>query len=238
MRTLSRITCRHFCRAALVGVSIFAWSLWGTPANADWASGEEAFKRGDFTTAHNEWLPAAEAGDARAQAALGSLYIHGEGVAIDHEEALKWTSRAAEQGDITGQFNMGTIHAGGLGVDQDYTKAAEWFERAAAQDDAPSRYNLGILHARGLGVPRNDVYALFMLSTATIIAGDPETEVHEIAAAAENYSYVVMMTMTEAQIQEAIERTRTWESEFLKRYIKQRFGRRADPDAGDRLPEE
>jgi len=53
--------------------------------------------------------------------------------------------------------------------------AADWFARAAAQDDAASRFNLGVLYARGLGVPRDDEEAIFFLSTATIIAGDPES---------------------------------------------------------------
>ena len=133
---------------------------------------------------------------------------------------LRWTRRAAEQGDVTGQFNMGTIYAGGLGVERDYAEAAEWFARAAEQDDAASRFNLGVLYARGLGVPRDDEEAMFLLSTATIIAGDPEANLLEIGAAAENYAYVVMMTMEEPALTRALERTRAWEKEFLQRYLK------------------
>ena len=90
------------------------------PAAADWDSGQAAYERGDIAAAIEAWRPLAEAGDARAQAAIGSLYIHGQGVSVDYAEALRWTRRAAEQGDVTGQFNMGTIYAGGLGVERDY----------------------------------------------------------------------------------------------------------------------
>lgn len=205
------------------------------PAFADWDAGRAAFERGDAAGALRAWKPLAEAGDARAQAALGSLYVRGEGIAADYGEALKWTRRAALRGDVTGQFNMGTLYAGGLGVARDYAAAARWFARAAAQDDAASRFNLGVLHARGLGVERDDAEALFLLSTATVIAGDPEAGLQDIGAAAEHYAYVVMMTMEEAQIQRATERARAWEKEFLRRYLARRL-RRGPARALDPLP--
>ena len=192
-------------------------------AASDWEDGQAAFERGDIAAAIEAWMPLAEAGDARAQAAIGSLYIHGNGVAVDYAEALRWTRRAAEQGDVTGQFNMGTIYAGGLGVERDYGRAAGWFARAAEQDDAASRFNLGVLYARGLGVPKDDEEALFLLGTATIIAGDPEANLKEIGTAAENYAYVVIMTMEEPALTRALERTRAWEKEFLRRYLTRRL---------------
>ena len=214
----------------------------GLASTAEWAAGQAAYERGDFAAALQAWRPLAEAGEARAQAALGSLYIHGEGVPIDHAEGLRWTRLAAEQGDVTGQFNLGTFYAGGLGVERDYAAAAAWFGRAAAQDDAASRFNLGVLHARGLGVPRNDEEALFLLSTATIIAGDPEANLQEVGAAAERYAYIVLMAMEEPEVTRAIERTRVWETAFLRRYLSRRLrpaDRDLEPDAAfDRLPVE
>ena len=131
---------------------------------------------------------------------------------------------------------MGTIYAGGLGVERDYALAAEWFARAAEQDDAASRFNLGVLYARGLGVTKDDEEALFLLSTATIIAGDPEANLQEIGAAAENYAYVVMMTMEEPELTRALKRTREWEKDFLRRYLTRRV-RPAEPKGNlDRLP--
>ena len=218
--------------AAALALALAVAALAPGDALADWESGQAAYERGDAAAALEAWTPLAEAGDARAQAALGSLYIHGQGVAVDHAKALHWTRLAAEQGDVTGQFNMGTIYAGALGVERDYAVAAEWFARAGEQDDAASRFNLGVLYARGLGVSRDDVEALFLLSTATIIAGDPETNLQEIGAAAENYAYVVMMTMEEPEIALAIKRTREWEEAFLRRYLLQRFRR---PSSGEAL---
>ena len=42
---------------------------------------------------------AAEQGDADAQNNLGACYYHGQGVAKDYAEAVKWYNKAAEQGD-------------------------------------------------------------------------------------------------------------------------------------------
>ena len=225
-------------RLSLAALVAAVFTLCIGPASADWKTGQAAFERGDIAAALEAWQPLAEAGDARAQAAIGSLYIHGQGVAVDYEEALRWTRRAAEQGDVTGQFNMGTIYAGGLGVEPDYEIAAEWFRRAAEQDDAASRFNLGVLYARGLGVQKDDEEALFLLSTATIIAGDPEANLQEIGAAAENYAYIVMMTMEEPELTRALKRTRAWEKEFLRRYLSRRISP-AEPRSGlDPLPYE
>ena len=234
MGMMSRL--RQGVRWALVPFAAAAFALGVQSAAADWETGQSAFERGDIAAAIEAWRPLAEAGDARAQAAFGSLYIHGNGVPVDHAEALRWTRRAAEQGDVTGQFNMGTIFAGGLGVERDYAVAAEWFARAAEQDDAASRFNLGVLYARGLGVTKDDEEALFLLSTATIIAGDPEANLQEIGAAAENYAYVVMMTMEEPELTRALKRTREWEKDFLRRYLTRRV-QPAEPKSNlDRLP--
>ena len=55
--------------------------LWfGTPALDDFAKGLEAYQRGDYTAAINEWLPVGEQGDADAQVMLGAMYEEGQGV--------------------------------------------------------------------------------------------------------------------------------------------------------------
>jgi TPR repeat protein len=41
---------------------------------------------------------AAEQGHARAQTSLGLMFYHGEGVAQDTAEAIRWYRLAAEQG--------------------------------------------------------------------------------------------------------------------------------------------
>lgn len=223
-------------RACMLVALMLAVVIGGAPAVADFAAGRAAYEQGDFRAAREQWQALAEAGDAAAQAALGSLYIHGEGVPIDYRQALKWTLAAAEQGEVTGQFNMGSIHAGGLGVEKDLAEAARWFHLAAEQYDAMSRFNLAILYSRGLGVARNDAQAVYMYNTAAVIAGTPEIGLHDLAAEAERMALSMMMTMDQLEIQEAHARSKDFEERYLKHYLKGYFERRRSGDEAAQEP--
>ena len=48
----------------------------------------------------------AEAGDAKAQFDIGSMYETGSGVKQDYAEAAKWYRKAAERGDARAQYNL------------------------------------------------------------------------------------------------------------------------------------
>ena len=87
-----RRTLRVFVVAALL--SLLAVPGWG---QSD--AGYEAYKRGDYATAHRIWKSRADGGDASAQYNLGLLYHHGLGVKRQLSEAAKWYARAAENGD-------------------------------------------------------------------------------------------------------------------------------------------
>jgi len=213
-------------RAWLLAALMLALMVASTPVLADFASGRAAYEAGDFRAAREQWQALAEAGNATSQAALGSLYIHGEGVSVDYRKALNWTQLAAEQGDVTGQFNMGSIYAGGLGVERDYAEAARWFHLAAAQYDAVSRYNLGIFYSRGLGVERDNAEAVYMLNTAAVIAGTPEIGLYDLAGDAERLALNLMMTMKQRDIQEAHGRSKEFEAQYLKYYLQGYFNRK------------
>ncbi|MFM2366475.1 MAG: hypothetical protein RIR95_1083, partial [Pseudomonadota bacterium] len=60
--------------------------------------GLAAARAGDYETALREWRPLADQGHADAQAFLGAMYINGDGVARDPEEAARWYRLAADQG--------------------------------------------------------------------------------------------------------------------------------------------
>src|SRR5438128_6238473 len=48
----------------------------------------------------------AEQGDAEAQAKLGSMYSHEQGVPQDYAEALRWYRKAGDQGNANGQDGL------------------------------------------------------------------------------------------------------------------------------------
>jgi len=61
----------------------------------DYEKGWAAYKRDDYAAALKEFRPLAEKGNARAQSALGFLYLLGKGVPENYSEAVKWTRKGA-----------------------------------------------------------------------------------------------------------------------------------------------
>lgn len=91
-----------------------------------------AFDRGDYATALQEWLKAAQQGDASAQNNVATLYASGQGVARDLGEALKWWRRAAEQGFVDAVYAIGNFYAHGQGgLPQNKRDAATYWRKAA-----------------------------------------------------------------------------------------------------------
>lgn len=134
--------------------------LWPPAGMADLEAGLTAHARGDYDTALNELRPLAEAGNARAQSKLGTMYINGEGVPEDAEEGVRWYRKSAEQGFVDGQFNLGSAYASGRGVAKDDAEAARWYRMAAEQGDAEAQATLGAMFHIGIGVRRNSEKAL------------------------------------------------------------------------------
>lgn len=98
----------------------------------------------------------AQAGDARAQLHLASLYeTGGAGLPRDLAAARAWTHRAAERGDRMAMHNLGLFLIEGEGGPRDPSAAVGWFRRAAARGVVDSQYNLGLLYEAGEGVARN-----------------------------------------------------------------------------------
>jgi TPR repeat protein len=128
---------------------------------ADLAKGLAAYKAGDFATAQREFRLAAEAGDATAMLSLGFLYLHGEGVPANPQEAVRWLQPAAERGLAPAQHSLALAYYEGRGVTRNTAVAANYFESAALQGLADAQYNLGVLYSRGDGVPQDWARARF-----------------------------------------------------------------------------
>ena len=75
----------------------------------------------------------AELGAADAQNNLGVMYYNGEGVPLDHVEAVRWYRLAADQGFAAAQLNLGFMYDRGRGVPLDYAEALKWVSLAAAR---------------------------------------------------------------------------------------------------------
>jgi TPR repeat protein len=117
--------------------------------------GLEAYERGDFRRALQEWLPLASENNARAQRSVAVIYYNGQGIDQDYAEAMRWYRRAAEQGDQLAQLSLGTAHEFGEGVVQDHTEAVRWYRMAADQGNPSAQFSLGLAYENGRGAPKD-----------------------------------------------------------------------------------
>lgn len=110
---------------------------------------------GDYAELLKENYQRAVAGDAEAQAGLGSMYALGRGVTQDYKEAFAWYTKAAEQKYSLAQYSLGLMYYNGNGVPQDYKEALKWYTKAAEQGFAEAQYNLGLMYYDGKGVTKD-----------------------------------------------------------------------------------
>lgn len=128
-----------------------------TGARADVATGWAAYLHSDYVAALKELKPLAEAGNADAQYALGSMYSDGLGVRRSPRDAALWFEKAAQQGHADAQFSLGFLLLYGAGeganaAPADAAAGLPWLEKAAAQGNGPAQYFVGYVYWTGLGV--------------------------------------------------------------------------------------
>ena len=137
-----------------------------TSSIANFKDGFDAFVKGDYKTAFNEFRPLAEQGDLKAQFALGNMYDNGWGVTQNHKAAVKWYRKAAEQGSPAGQFYLGAKYANGTGVLKDYKEAFKWYQKSAKQGLAEAEFRLGLSYILGVGVLKDLSKAKYWIKKA------------------------------------------------------------------------
>src|SRR4051812_11291637 len=107
---------RDVCAMKSAGSVLFAFAFaFAVAAPAQAARLDSAFRTGDFPRAVRSIGPAAERGDARAQAQLGFMYQYGRGVPQNYTLAYYWYRRGAEQGNALAQHLLGLLYDKGQG---------------------------------------------------------------------------------------------------------------------------
>jgi TPR repeat protein len=136
---------------ALLLVPFFIVSAFANSSEKGW----EAYSRGDYQVALEEWWPLASSGNAAAEFNLGLMYETGKGVAQDYAVAAKWYRKAAIHGSASAQNNLGYLYVRGRGVPRDFSKAIQWYRKAADQGYALAQLGLGSFYLKGLEVPKS-----------------------------------------------------------------------------------
>ena len=70
------------------------------------------------------------------------MYLRGDGVKKQPDEAVKWFRMAAEQGNPHAQYELGLCYALGDGISADKPEAYFWFALAAAERQAYAHLEL------------------------------------------------------------------------------------------------
>ena len=136
--------------------------LLAAPALADVRTGVDAWGRGDYRKAVDEWREPAVAGDADAQFNLGQAYKLGRGVPLDPQMAESWFGKAARQGHPQAEDN----YALALFQSGRRNEALPWLAKSTARDEPRTELVLGTMLFNGDGVPRDYVRAYALMTRA------------------------------------------------------------------------
>jgi hypothetical protein len=120
-----------------------------------WVHREKTVKWKKLSEAASETRARAEEGDTKAQADLGHIHFHGEGVPQDYAEAVRWYRKAADQGDPRGQDGLAFMYYHGQGVGRDYAEALRWYRKSAEQGYAKAENGIALMYSQGQGVPQD-----------------------------------------------------------------------------------
>jgi hypothetical protein len=136
----------------------------GLSAAADLESAKRAYEQQDYATALKESTPLAEQGNADAQLILGRMYLMGQGVLKDSDEAIKWFKSAATQGNADAQFFLGSMY---LLPQKDIAEGLKWLRLSAQQGMQDAQYLVGKAYVQGAtGLPRDPVQGAMWLRLA------------------------------------------------------------------------
>jgi TPR repeat protein len=94
-----------------------------------------------------------------AQTLLGTCYLEGIDVEVDHKEAFRLLSAAADQGAPRAKMNLARMYAEGLGIAKNLPEAIRLYEGAAEGGEFLAQVQLARIYARGMGVPANPAVA-------------------------------------------------------------------------------
>lgn len=123
--------------------------------------GKQLYDNGEYSSAVDYFLKAAQGGHKQAQFELGCFYNNGNGVEVDYAQSLYWLRRSAEQGHDVAQYFLGHSYTEGISMEIDYAQAVYWYKLSAEQGNANAQCDLGHCYYYGKGIEQNNHQAFF-----------------------------------------------------------------------------
>lgn len=139
------------------------------PVRADTKAGVEAWQRGDYRSAVEEWRKAARNGDADAEYNLGQAYKMGRGVPVDLAAAESWYGKAAAQGHVEAEDNYGLA----LFQNNHTRDAIPHLEKSVVRGEPRAQYILGTMLFNGVDI-KKDWPRAYALTSRAAAAGLPQ----------------------------------------------------------------
>ena len=140
-----------------------------SPALADVKAGVDAWERGEFAKAVEEWRDPAAKGDADAQFNLGQAYKLGRGVPMDLKQAEAWYKKAADRGHVQAADNYGLV----LFQDNRREEAMPYIRASADRGEPRAQYVLGTAMFNG-DIAEKDWVRAYALMTRASAQGLPQ----------------------------------------------------------------
>ncbi|HWA43314.1 MAG TPA: SEL1-like repeat protein [Hypericibacter adhaerens] len=137
---------RWFKKAADQGL---AWGEYDLASAYDYGDEDFDGETRNIAEAVRWYKAAADQNYADAQAALGELYMQGDGVPKDYAEAQRLLRLAADGGVSWAMKDLGDIYAQGLGVSKDIEEARRWYQKAADKGNTGAKKALASLGSGG-----------------------------------------------------------------------------------------
>ncbi len=131
-----------------------------------YGEGIYAYRSGNYKAAHEIWLPIAQAGNPKAQNALGHLYQKGQGVDVDIDKSRHWFGRSADAGNPGGMLGFAQIGIETATSSYDMEMAIILIERAARLNYARAQYTLAVFYSNGQVVTASPVKAFYWATLA------------------------------------------------------------------------
>jgi len=124
-------------------------------AATDLESAKRSYHDKDYATAVQEFFGLADKGNPEAQLILGKMYLMGQGVPKDPEQANKWIKASAAQGNADAEFFLGAMY---LLPKKDIAEGVKWLRLSAEQGMQDAQYLLGKAYITGdKELPRDPV---------------------------------------------------------------------------------
>lgn len=112
----------------------------------------QSFGAKDWSTALGSCTREAQSGDINAERSLGVMYLQGNGVSRDPNQAFTWFKKAADGGNRDAAYQLALMYEAGRGVPRDATQATAWYRKAALLGDVDAEVKSGMAYENGTGV--------------------------------------------------------------------------------------